>query len=196
MGRWAPPHHPVRPGPHQAQPGSPPPGRPPLRYGGCSGSWPTTRSAMPGSHSGPRLSDGTRSATRSVVASAPRLKPDRPRAVAGPGGRPEPQCSARARTRVGHACGCADQLFRRVRTAMPTARDKHQNGGSARVLPGKIALHSVRSSVRLHGEPGARKRRLSTAFGGAQGTKTQLRAALGTGTLPAACQEDGSCHSG
>jgi len=40
---------------------------------------------------------------------------------------------------------------------------KRQNGGSARVIPGKIQLHSVRRSVRLHGEPGARKRRLSMA---------------------------------
>jgi hypothetical protein len=28
-------------------------------------------------------------------------------------------------------------------------------GGSARVIPGKIQLHSVRRSVRLHEEPGA-----------------------------------------
>ena len=40
-------------------------------------------------------------------------------------------------------------------------------GGTARVIPGKIQLHSVRRSVRCHGEPGARKRRLSTTFGGA-----------------------------
>src|SRR5262249_50163608 len=46
-GTVGPPHHPVRPPPRQAQPASPPPGRPPLRNGGRSGSWSTTRSAMP-----------------------------------------------------------------------------------------------------------------------------------------------------
>jgi len=155
MGQWAPPHHPVRPRPHQAQPGSPLPGRPRCATAAVPARVRQPDPRCPGSHSGPRPSDGTRSATRSVVASAPmteaRQSPGRtfeplavasgrPRDhgllarclhVAGPGGRPEPQCSARAKSRVGHACGCTDQLFGRGRTAMPAGRDKHQAGRRA-----------------------------------------------------------------
>src|SRR5215472_18273284 len=71
MGQWAPPHHPVRPRPHQAQPGSPLPGRPRCATAAVPARVRQPDPRCPGSHSGPRPSDGTRSATRSVVASAP-----------------------------------------------------------------------------------------------------------------------------